>query len=78
MLMNTREVATYLNISPDTFRELRRTRLDFPKPVTRTKFSRIQVDYWLATALPYVDPLTEARDILSNPIHKKRIITKDW
>jgi len=78
MLLSSKEVARYLNINPDTFRQLRQLRPDFPGPVTRTKYSLPQIDHWLRTAVPYVDLLQEAKNIIRSTKPLEQIITKDW
>ncbi len=78
MLMSAKETARYLNINTDTFRELRRLRPDFPGPVTKTKFSRLQVDRWLMNAPAYMDALKQAKNLLRSPTKRERIITRDW
>ena len=78
MLMSAKETARFLNLSMDTFRDLRRTRPDFPGPVTRTKFSRPQVESWLRTASPYTDALKIAKNVLNSPPRRERILTGSW
>jgi predicted DNA-binding transcriptional regulator AlpA len=79
-LLNQKSLCEYLGVSIEGLRNIMAYRRDFPKKITKSQWSKIQIDEWLKTAKPYENLATQARKILAEATKKplERIITKDW